>query len=343
VTLSHLTGLHESRRIQKWTVWLTGSIFGKVHTVQKRNGSNNPLVSYTRGNDLSGTMEGAGGIGGLLARSSGYSGGNFTVHNYYFADGNGNITYLLDNSPTMVAKYRYDAFGNTISKSGTLADANVYRFSSKEIHVSSGMYYYGHRFYEPNLQRWVNRDPIGERGDINLFRFVRNQPTRSVDPLGWIIKFDPNADPCFRGKVLRDMARLMSSSTGSNLLYQAQSSPYVLTIEEDSGTGEEGDWESGATSWGTLGDPKEGLNAWISLDPTTENGASILQNVMMNQFGEGVPDDATGGAVVLGHELGHAVGGVGDTANVDVNENPIRADLLGQSYLRPSYHGEPLD
>ena len=48
-----------------------------------------PTVSYTRGNDVSGTMEGAGGIGGLLARSSGYSIGNFTTHNYYFCDGNG--------------------------------------------------------------------------------------------------------------------------------------------------------------------------------------------------------------------------------------------------------------
>jgi RHS repeat-associated protein len=57
----------------------------------------------------------------------------------------------------MVAKYRYDPFGNTISSSGTLAGANVYRFSSKEIHVNSGMYYYGYRFYDPNLQRWINR------------------------------------------------------------------------------------------------------------------------------------------------------------------------------------------
>jgi RHS repeat-associated protein len=59
-----------------------------------------------------------------------------------------------------VSNYRYDPFGNTISSSGTLASANVYRFSSKEIHVNSGMYYYGYRFYDPNLQRWINRDPI---------------------------------------------------------------------------------------------------------------------------------------------------------------------------------------
>src|SRR5205809_5140641 len=41
---------------------------------------------------------------------------------------------------------------------------NVYRFSSKEIHVNSGLYYYGYRWYAPNLQRWLNRDPLGEPG-----------------------------------------------------------------------------------------------------------------------------------------------------------------------------------
>src|SRR5262252_10346870 len=69
-------------------------------------------------------------------------------------------------------KYRYDPFGNTISQSGGLADANVYRFSSKEFHAASGMYCYGGRFYDPGLQRWVNRDPIAEAGGLNLYRFV---------------------------------------------------------------------------------------------------------------------------------------------------------------------------
>ena len=109
----------------------------------------------TRANDLSGSLEGAGGIGSLLARTS-------SGHSYYFADGNGNITYMLNSSQNMVASYRYDPFGNTISKSGALADANVYRFSSKEFHVNSGLYYFGYRFYDPSLQRWPNRDPIEE-------------------------------------------------------------------------------------------------------------------------------------------------------------------------------------
>jgi hypothetical protein len=56
-------------------------------------------------------MESAGGIGGLLARSSGYSGGNFTTYNYYFADGNGNITYMLNSSQAMLSRIEPRKFG----------------------------------------------------------------------------------------------------------------------------------------------------------------------------------------------------------------------------------------
>jgi len=143
-----------------------------------------PTVSYTRGIDLSGSMEGAGGIGGLLARSDGYSAGNWTNHNYYFADGNGNVTYMINGSQNMVANYRYDPFGKTISSSGSLAEANVYRFSSKEVITNTGMYYYGFRFYDPNLQRWINRDPIQEYSGVNLYTFVYNNPLTWVDLFG---------------------------------------------------------------------------------------------------------------------------------------------------------------
>lgn len=142
-----------------------------------------PTVSYTRGTDLSGSLEGAGGIGGLLSRSHGYSSGtgNWSTHNAYHADGNGNITYLVNSSQTLAASYRYDPFGNTTASSGSLASANVYRFSSKEIHVKSGLYYYGYRFYDPNAQRWLNRDPIAEEGGINLYGFVANNPIGFID------------------------------------------------------------------------------------------------------------------------------------------------------------------
>ena len=159
-------------------------IYDGNRVIQERDGSNTPTVSYTRGLDLSGTMEGAGGIGGLLARSSGYSAGNWTTNHFYHADGNGNVTYLVDASQAMAATYRYDPFGNTISSSSSLAGANLYRFSSKEVHVNTGMYIYLYRFYDPSLQRWLNRDPIEEVGGINLYTYVKNDPQNKIDPFG---------------------------------------------------------------------------------------------------------------------------------------------------------------
>ena len=159
-------------------------IYDGNRVIQERDAYNTPTVSYTRGTDLSGTLEGAGGIGGLLARSHGYSGGNWTTHNFYHADGNGNITYLVNMSQLMAASYRYDPFGNLISKSGGLADANVYRFSSKEFHPNTGLYYYGYRWYSPYLQRWLSRDPVNESGGINLYGFSRNDPITKLDAWG---------------------------------------------------------------------------------------------------------------------------------------------------------------
>jgi RHS repeat-associated protein len=175
-------------------VWTGGTrvIAGEIHylydgmtVVQERDGSNLPRVTYTRGNDLSGSLQGAGGIGGLLARTDHST--SVPTHAYYHADGNGNVTALINQQQVIVARYTYDPYGNLLAKSGPLADANTYRFSSKEWQPNAGLYYFGYRFYEPNLQRWVNRDPIGERGGLNLGRFSGNSPLNKYDPYGHFV------------------------------------------------------------------------------------------------------------------------------------------------------------
>jgi RHS repeat-associated protein len=146
--------------------------------IQERDSSNTPQVTYTRGLDLSGSIHGAGGIGGLLARTD--SSGS----TYYHADGAGNVTALMDGNENIVARYEYDPFGKLIGKCGPMADTNRYRFSSKEISQVSGLYSYGFRFYDQTLARWLNRDPMGESGGINLFEPVCNSPLNCVDTDG---------------------------------------------------------------------------------------------------------------------------------------------------------------
>jgi len=56
------------------------------------------------------------------------------------------------------------------------------------------LYYYGHRFYMPEVGRWASRDPIAERGGRNLFVLTLNNPLNSVDMLGasefkkWVVQ-----------------------------------------------------------------------------------------------------------------------------------------------------------
>jgi len=144
--------------------------------------------SYTRGPDLSGSLQGSGGIGGLLARTDNGQliAGLPSAHAFYHADGNGNISALINSVQAIVAKYLYDPFGNILSRSGSLADVNLYRFSSKEFHPASSLTCYLYRLYDPDLQRWINRDPIEEGGGFNPYGFVRNAPIGNYDAFGLV-------------------------------------------------------------------------------------------------------------------------------------------------------------
>lgn len=139
-----------------------------------------PTRTYTWGLDLSGSFQGAGGVGGLLATRNPPLATSYA----YTYDGNGNVSELIATDGTIAAHYEYDAFGKTLAKQGHQADANTYRFSTKPLDVESGLYYYGYRFYDPQLGRWPNRDPIGERGGRNLYAFVKNNGLSAIDYLG---------------------------------------------------------------------------------------------------------------------------------------------------------------
>ena len=145
--------------------------------------------TLTWGTDLSGSLQGAGGVGGLIM-SEEISGTTTTAYHYHY-DGNGNVTEVTDSSGNSAATYRYDAFGNTLVSTGTYATTNKYRFSTKPIDAeisTAPLYYYGYRYYDPATGRWPSRDPIGERGGVNLYGFVANSTVNGIDLLGKLMK-----------------------------------------------------------------------------------------------------------------------------------------------------------
>ena len=128
--------------------------------------------SFTWGIDLSGSMQGAGGVGGLLMTSL-ITNNSITSNYFPTYDGNGNVSEYLNESGEVSAHYEYDPFGKTTVATGPKANDFAHRFSTKPLDATTGLYYYGYRFYDPLTGRWPSRDPIGEDGGINLYGFVK--------------------------------------------------------------------------------------------------------------------------------------------------------------------------
>ena len=131
----------KSRRVKKVTPEAAHTFFcDGWNLIEERvalaNGTTS-TIRYYWGKDLSGTLQGAGGVGGLLY---------LTIDGVPYIpcyDNNGNITRYLDANGNTVAAYAYDAFGKTVSQSGPLADVFRHRFSTKYFDPETGLYYYG--------------------------------------------------------------------------------------------------------------------------------------------------------------------------------------------------------
>ncbi|NLH73923.1 MAG: RHS repeat-associated core domain-containing protein [Verrucomicrobia bacterium] len=150
------------------------------------NASNAKVRTYVWGADLSGTMQGAGGVGGLLKVT--YYGGS-TTNAFAAYDGNGNVMALVDASNGSVcAHYEYGPFAEPIRISGPISKLNPLRFSTKYTDDESGFLYYGYRFYNPSTGRWLSRDPIGELGAV-----VMMFETKDVDLIKRVLPASPEA------------------------------------------------------------------------------------------------------------------------------------------------------
>jgi RHS repeat-associated protein len=61
---------------------------------------------------------------------------------------------------------------------------NPYRYSTKEWDEKSGLYYFGARYYSPEIGRWTQRDPAGTVDGVNLYLYASNDPVGSADTWG---------------------------------------------------------------------------------------------------------------------------------------------------------------
>ncbi|NGX34907.1 MAG: putative deoxyribonuclease RhsA [Candidatus Anoxychlamydiales bacterium] len=117
---------------------------------------------------------------------------SFEIDGYIYApiyDIAGNVVSLIYNG-SLYEHYRYSAFGErkVFSKYKYEIDKssinNPWQFSSKRIDEETSLIYYGRRYYDPKIGRWITPDPEGFLDGLNLYSFVLNNPLVNIDLYG---------------------------------------------------------------------------------------------------------------------------------------------------------------
>ncbi|MDD2230184.1 MAG: hypothetical protein PHY48_12305, partial [Candidatus Cloacimonetes bacterium] len=190
---------YQSRRISKTTlipnpysslttkyIWDGWNIAAEIIIDQTIFTTN--ISYYTWGLDLSGTRQGAGGVGGLLCETKTTP----SSTNTYCAvgDANGNVTEYIDNTGTVKAHYEYSAFGEITAEIGFMAADFTHRFSTKPFDKKTRLVQYQYRpYYAPNA-KWLTKDSIEERGGVNIYGLLGNDAINKWDYLGLALLAD---------------------------------------------------------------------------------------------------------------------------------------------------------
>ena len=133
----------------------------------------------------------------------GYGTGNPLVAEYYAYNAVGSVVANTDQQGFVIRENDFDAYGNQVREQDWTSDnfptefggsQNDLLFSTKERDFSTGLDYFGFRYYDAVLGKFTTRDPIGYPDGPNNYLYVNNNPINSIDPLGLLEK-DPKYYP----------------------------------------------------------------------------------------------------------------------------------------------------
>ena len=145
---------------------------------------------------------------------------------YYTTDANGNVTALIDASTgNVVERYHYDPYGKALiydaswnTRSSSSYD-NPYLYAGRRLDTESGFYYMRARYYDPQLGRFINRDPAKYIDGMNLYQYVQGGVPNYTDPTG-LARFIPGPDTKMwaaeRGRDFGGYSNLNYTVTGSS-------------------------------------------------------------------------------------------------------------------------------
>jgi RHS repeat-associated protein len=101
---------------------------------------------------------------------------------YYHSDHLGTPQKMTDERGTVVWAAEYLPFGKANITVETVE--NILRFPGQYYDAETGLHYNYHRYYDPDLGRYLTPDPIGLDGGSNLFSYAQSNPVNFADYYG---------------------------------------------------------------------------------------------------------------------------------------------------------------
>jgi RHS repeat-associated protein len=146
------------------------------------------------------------------------------------ADIQGSIVGSLDSSSGTITKAGYQTYGESGTTAGT------FRYTGARIDAeTNGLYDFRARIYSPALGRFLQVDPIGLRGGMNLYAYVGNDPLNAIDPSGLIDTSNLGTLPAGINASTSgpDASQLFTSTTPANSTLSGSSIPGVAVVLPD--------------------------------------------------------------------------------------------------------------
>ena len=177
-----------------------------------------------------------------------------TTNYFYTRDHLGSIREMMDtNGTTIDARYSYDPYGRATQVSGSISCD--FQYAGMYEHATSGLNLTQFRAYDPNVGRWISRDPSGEGSGLNLYAYCADSPICATDSSGLCMDGPPlpgaqlklsqaTFDQLYKSIEMADDSVMMDDATYERLIMHVTGPgdpvPYIMMMMPIGGEAEAG-------------------------------------------------------------------------------------------------------